>query len=198
MQYSKRVSAHLLSAIVALFVLSAGSDLGLAADTAAAPKGELVTAAWQHHHVNFTYYGITSLYSCDGLETNIRALLLYLGARKDAKVRANGCPNGSSVPGPNAIVDVDFYTLSPSTDSNAPDTVQAQWSPVEVSRRHPSFLGEGDCELINEMKDLITKNFSLRDVAYRTDCVPRQLVIDSFSIKAQVLKAITTPQATKG
>jgi hypothetical protein len=72
-----------------------------------------------------------------------------------------------------------------------PDTVQAQWSPVLVSRRNPSFIGAGDCELITEMKDLITKNFSPRDVTYRTDCVPREEYIDQFEIKAQVLKAVS-------
>ncbi|HEY0801295.1 MAG TPA: hypothetical protein VGD54_10655, partial [Steroidobacteraceae bacterium] len=175
---------------MALFALSARMEAGWAADTAVTPNGQLVTAVWQHHQVSFSYYGITTLYSCDGLETNIRLLLLHLGARKDAKVNANGCPNGSSVPGPNAIIHADFFTLSPSPDSNAPDAVKAQWSPVEVSRRRPSFIGEGDCELINEMKDLITKNFSLRDVTYRTDCIPRQVVLDGFSITAQALKPI--------
>ncbi len=28
--------------------------------------------------------------------------------------------------------------------------------------RRPSFMGDGDCELVQEMKDFITKNFTLR------------------------------------
>jgi hypothetical protein len=189
MQRSKSFSACLIAALVALATLSSGTGSRAAAPAEA--SGQVVTGAWQHHHVNFTYYGITTLYSCDGLEESVRSLLLHLGARKDAKVSAQGCPNGPSVPGRNAIVDVDFYALSPSSDAN--DTVQAQWMPVLVNSTHPSFMGHGDCELIAEMKDLISKNFSLRELSYRTDCVPHEVNIDDFTIKAQVLKQLPAP-----
>jgi len=180
------------ASIVAAFVALAGISLESCASAASAkPSGQAVTGAWQHHHANFSYYGITALYSCDGLENNIRALLLHLGARKDAKVSARGCPNGPSVPGRNAIIDVDFYTLSPSSDATG--TVQAQWMPVLVSPTHPYFMSNGDCELIDEMKDLISKNFSLREVNYRTDCIPHEVNIDDFTIKAQALKELRAP-----
>jgi hypothetical protein len=190
MQRSKPVSTLTIGAILAIACLWQSS--GQAADTPPA-AGEIVTGAWQHHHVNFSYYGITALYSCDGLESNVRSILLHLGARKDAKVRANGCPNGPSVPGRTAIVDADFYTLAPASDST--ETVQAQWVPVIVSPTRPYFMGHGDCELIDEMKDLISKNFSLRDLNYRTDCIPHEVNIDDFSVKAQVLKALPAPMA---
>jgi hypothetical protein len=189
MQRSKPFPASIVAAMVALAGISSGG--GSSAATAAEPGGQVVTGAWQHHHVNLNYYGITALYSCDGLENNIRSLLLHLGARKDAKVSATGCPNGPSVPGHSAIVDVDFSTLSPSSDGS--DTVQAQWMPVLVSPTHPYFMSHGDCELIDEMKDLISKNFSLREVNYRTDCVPHQVNIDDFTIKAQALKELPAP-----
>jgi hypothetical protein len=102
-----------------------------------------------------------------------------------------GCPNGPSVPGHNAIIDVDFYTLSPSSDAN--DTVRAQWTPVLVNSTHPSFMDHGDCELIAEMKDLISNNFSLRELSYRTDCVPHEVNIDDFTVKAQALKELPAP-----
>lgn len=193
MQRSKRL---LTSAVMAVFLaLTALPAVSAAEDSSAA--GPIVAGTWEHHHANFTYYGITALYSCDALETNIRALLLHLGARKDATVSARGCPHGSSVPGHNAIVDVDFYSLSPSTDANAANTVQARWTPVLVSPTHPYFMGHGDCELLDELKDILSKNFSLRDLSYRTDCVPHQVNIDDFSVKAQALKALV-PGSAKG
>jgi hypothetical protein len=191
MQRNKSFSAFMVAALVALAGISAG--FAASAATPAEPSGQAVTGAWQHHQVNFTYWGVTTLYSCDGLEDNIRALLLHLGARKDAKVSARGCPHGSSIPGHNAIIDVDFYSLSPSSDATG--TVPAQWMPVAVSPTHPYFMGHGDCELIDEMKDLISKNFSLREMNYHTDCVPHQINIDDFSIKAQALKELPAPLA---
>jgi hypothetical protein len=175
-------------AVAAIVGLSTGI-VGKAAEENSS-SGALATGTWQQRHASFTYYGITALYSCDGLEDNIRALFRYLGARKDVTVNARGCPRGSSVPGHNAIVDLEFYTLAPSSDTDATNSVQARWTPISVSPTAPYFMGHGDCELIDEMKDIISKNFSFRDLSYRTDCVPHQVNIDDFGIKAQALKPL--------
>ena len=44
--------------------------------------------AWKHHHVTFVYYGLTALYTCDGLEDKVAQILRFLGARKDVQVQA--------------------------------------------------------------------------------------------------------------
>jgi hypothetical protein len=195
MQRSKAVFR--LCAIIAAAQLGASALAGAAEDPGAG--GQIVAGTWQQRHARFTYYGITSLYSCSGLETNIRGLLQHLGARKDMKVNAFGCPHGYDVPSRNAIVDIDFYTLVPSTDADAADAVQARWTPVVVSATQPYFMGRGNCELIDEMKDIISKNFSFRDLNYRTDCVPHQINIDDFGIKGQALKALpTAASASRG
>jgi hypothetical protein len=180
-----------LCAIVGLTGLGSAAIASAAED--ATPRGQIVAGTWEHRHASFTYFGITSLYSCSGLETNIRALLQHLGARKDVKVNARGCPYGYDTPGRNALVDMDFYTLVPSSDSNAADAVQAQWIPVVVNSTKPNFMGHGNCELIEQLKDAISKNFSFRDLDYRTDCVPHEVNIDDFGIKAQTLKPLPVP-----
>ena len=176
-----------LCAIVAL------AGMGAAAMAAAADEhpegGQTVAGTWQHRHASFSYFGITALYSCSGLETNISRLLQHLGARKDAKVNARGCPYGYDTPGRSAIVDLDFYSRAPS-DASSADVVQARWTPIIVNSTKPNFMGHGDCELIEQMKDIISKNFSFRDLSYRTDCVPHEVNIDDFGIKAQALKAL--------
>jgi hypothetical protein len=189
MQRSKRA---FLSSAAALAL--AGICAAACVAPAPATNGKVVTATWQHHHVNFSYFGITTLYSCTGLENDIRSLLLYFGARKDAKVSAQGCPQGPDVPSRQAIINADFYSLTPGTAPNSPpsDVVQAQWVPVVVNPRQPYFMSGGDCELIFEMKDLISNNFSLRNLDYRTDCVPREINIEGFSIKAEALTARPT------
>jgi hypothetical protein len=192
MQRSKRI---LSSAAMAAILSWSAPTLVRAADDSSA-GGPVVAGTWAHHQARFSYYGITALYSCDGLEDNIRALLLLLGARKDdVKVNARGCPHGSSVPGHYAIVDVDFYSLSPSTGADAANTVQARWVPVAMNPTHPYFMSHGDCELVDELKDIISKNFSLRDLSYRTDCVPHQVNIDDFSVKAEALKPLPSAVA---
>ena len=184
-------------ALAVLGGLSGGVPASNAA-TAAAP-GDVVSGSWQHHQVTFSYFGITSLFTCDGLEDHVRQILLHLGARKDVKVRASGCPGPYNSPSRSAWVHTDFYTLAPAAGADASSTVKARWTPVEMTPRRPYFMGDGDCELIQAMKDLITKNFTLRDVEYRANCVPHELWIDSYEVKGEALRALpTNSNALKG
>jgi hypothetical protein len=195
MQRSKRIGTL---AVTAAFLAFVALPLVSAAEDSPA-GGTVVTGTWVHRHANFTYWGVTALYSCDGLEENIRSLLVHLGARKDdVKVNARGCPRGPSVPSHTSIIELDFYSLAPSTDANAANAVQARWDPVLVNTTHPYFMGRGDCELVQELKDILSKNFSFRDLNYRTDCVPYQEYPDPFSIKAEALKPLPAAVAARG
>jgi hypothetical protein len=181
----------LWGAVAVLGGLSCGLPSNSAADAAATPAADIVTGSWQHHQVTFNYYGITSLYTCDGLEDQVRRILLHLGARKDAKVYASGCPGAYNAPSHSAWVKADFYTLAPAADAVGSNSVKARWTALEVTPRHPNFMGDGDCELIQGMKDLIVKNFSLRDIEYRTSCVPHEVSMDAYAVKGQALRAVT-------
>jgi hypothetical protein len=181
------------------YAAAAGDAADAAAPVAESAPTDVVSGAWQHHKVTFDYYGFTSLFTCDGLDDQVRQILLHLGARRDAKVRASGCPGPYNTPSHNAWVDADFYTLAPAAAAKGSDTVKARWTSLEVTPRRPEFMGDGDCELIQEMKDLITKNFTLRDVEYRANCVPHELWMDSYAIKGQTLKAVPLKSiASKG
>lgn len=189
----------LWGAVAALGGLSCWLPLSCAAaETADAPATEIVTGAWQHHKVTFSYVGYTSLYTCDGLEGQVRQILLHLGARKDVKVSAKGCPGGFDIPSHTAWVDAEFYTVAPVADAGGSDTVKARWTPLQMTTGRPRFMGDGDCELMQGMKDLITKNFSLRDVEYRTSCFPHQVNPDDYEVRGQALKAVLSESAVKG
>lgn len=181
----------------AALILALAVPLQVFAESPTAPvsSAALVTAAWQHHQITVNYFGITSSYSCDALEQRVRDILLHFGARKDARVDANGCPGGSDVPSHNAWIRTDFYTLSPSATASSNEVTKAQWVPRELTPRRPSFMGDGDCELIEQMKDLISKNFSLRDVEYRTECVPHEILVNGFAVRAQALIPILQPSS---
>jgi hypothetical protein len=163
---------------------------------AADPAAGVVSGTWQLHKDTFYYYGLTSLYSCSSIEDHVKEILLHFGARKDARVSANGCPRGPTEPGRTADVHAEFYTLAVADDAGAPGAVSAQWTPLEMSPRHPYFVGDGDCELVKEMKDFLSKNFSLRALQYTTSCVPHELTINGFSVKAEALKAVPLPKVS--
>ena len=191
MQHSNglRVSLSWAAALLAGMALASPATHA-APQTADTPPAGIVASAWQHHKASFNYVGVTTLYSCDGLEGQVGQILRHLGARRDVHVTAHGCPGPSYTPSHTASVDADFYTLAPVAGAAGPGTVDASWTPVEVTPRRPYFMREGDCELIQDMKDFIAKNFSLRDVDYRAECVPRQYTQDSFSIKGQALTVL--------
>jgi hypothetical protein len=172
-------------------VVCAPPSNSAAADGTATPPADIVNGSWRHRQMTFNYFGITSLYTCDGLEDQVRQILLHLGARNDAKVYASGCPGPYNAPSRTAWVKADFYTLAPAADAAGSGTVKANWTAVEVTPRRPAFMGDGDCELMQAMKDLIMKNFSLRNVEYRTSCVPHEVLLDAYAVKVQALKAVT-------
>jgi hypothetical protein len=183
--------------------LAAASCFGLtlavsapAADTAT-QNAEVVSGTWQHHSAKFNYFGITSLYTCYGLEDHVKGILEHFGARKGAKVSAQGCPDGPDRPSRTAWVSAEFDTLVPGGEPGAADAVQGQWLVRELRPQRPYFMGDGDCELIEQMKDMISSNLSLRDLDYRTSCIPRSLSINGFDIKAQALIAVPPSKAAR-
>ncbi len=189
MRRIKSTSTGLAAAALALACASSAS-VGFAADSTGAANG-VVASTWQHHQVTFPFNGLTSKYNCNGLQDTVRQILLHLGARDDLKVSSGGCGPGSSAPGGRAFIDTDFYTLAPAAGSDSSDTVAAHWTAKHLDPQHPYFMDYGSCELIQQMKDLITQNFAIQDLQYRTDCFPHDLNLHGFSVKGMALTAVS-------
>jgi hypothetical protein len=182
MQYETRISPCLLGTVLCLGSISAWAE-------GPAGGGEVLNGEWQHHKVTFDYFGANAKFTCDGLAEHVRSILRTLGARQDLTVSARGCLGRDQTPTRTAWVTAQFSTLVPAAGA-ATDTVQARWTEVKLEPHSPSFMGDGDCELMQEMKDLITGSFSLRDVSYRTDCTPNQLFPNGYSVDTQALRAL--------
>lgn len=151
------------------------------------------SAHWEEHKLDFTYVGFTSRYSCDGLEGQVRFILRHFGAGNAVKVKATGCDNyGSQVRPENlsrmAWVHAEFSALEPGPDANGA-SVPAQWSRVLLTTNHPLSMGMGECELVQSMRPMLEKGFSLRDLQYRTDCVPKQVSVGDYFVQAEALRA---------
>jgi hypothetical protein len=179
-----RCNSNLASATVVIALFLCGRT----------PAQAVTPISWQHREAKFAYVGYTTLYVCDALEDQVRRLLVYFGARPDAKVTVT-CPRGPTVPTQDAVVTTDFHVPVPvdPTDGVATGDPMAQWSALKIDARRPDFMGRGDCELMQAMKDLVTKNFGLRDLEYRTNCFPHDLSLDEFSVTATALK-VTVPR----
>ncbi len=68
-------------------------------------------------------------------------------------------------------------------------TFPAVWTRFKLTPQQPHFLGGGDCDLLQEMHDLIVVNLELRDLDYQTSCVSGAVYPDSFQVRGEALKA---------
>jgi hypothetical protein len=151
---------------------------GLAAGAAfgADPPPVAEPGVWQKHEYSFAYMGFTSTYSCDGLADTLKRLLLASGARADAKAEPGACASPYGRPDRFARATLVFYTLVPAGTAGASgDPGQGAWQPVAIAPRSPMQLQVGDCEVVEQFRDLVLKKmFTTRNLVDHTTCVPHQ------------------------
>ena len=137
------------------------------------------------------FLGFTAKYSCDGLQTRMRAALLRLGARPDLEVRIGACaqPFGRPTEFPSLIIKMNV--LVPATDKTdtAAPIVTAHWQRVNLAAARDVVMEAGDCEIIEQIKSGILPQFTTRDVDYQSTCVPHQLTVGGTQLRADVLVA---------
>jgi hypothetical protein len=164
-----------------------------AADRAAPESGQ---GAWQKHEYNFQFLGFTTTYSCDGLASKLKVLMIAAGARADAKSTSGGCSRGYGVPDKFALASLRFYTLAPAANGqNASPAVNGVWRTVAIADRSPREITLGDCELIEQFRDKVLPMFTTRNVDSRMTCIPNQLSGSAVNLKFDVFAAL--PAANK-
>jgi hypothetical protein len=175
------ISNRLLAA-AAIAALALAALPGRAAEQAV-PQA----ATWQAHHATLIYEPYTSQYTCDGLRSKVREIFLFLGARRDLKIIASGC-GPSEFPMGAASVSVDFSTLAAAPGAAPSSVVQGYWTPTRVMPGWPNFIDAGDCELIAQMRKVLTDDFAWQNLDYRVLCTPHDVSVDSFKLQGLVLK----------
>jgi len=164
-----------------------------ASDSSAAAAAQGV---WQKHEYSFQYLGFTTTYSCDGLASKLRVLLLAAGARADAKSTSNGCVRGYGTPDKFARARLTFFTLASAADGKgASSAINGVWRPVAIENRSPREVALGDCELVEQFRDKVLPMFTTRNVESRMTCVPNQLSGSAINLRFEVFGAL--PAAKK-
>jgi hypothetical protein len=187
-----------LAAVLACLLLSAlpGSRPSLADTSSAGDPG-----VWQKHEYTFTFLGFTSTYSCDGLASKLRVLLIASGARHDAKARPGACASSFGRPDKFARADLTFYTLAPGQSGAVSGAtpigatpVEGIWQPVSLADRSPRELSRGDCELVDQFRTDVLPMFTTRNVDNHTTCVPNQLSGSVIDLKFESFIAPSVPR----
>ncbi len=184
------VSLRVVSLRVAALLVAVGAA-GTASAQGDSPAPAHESAFWQKHEYSFAFLGFTSTYSCDGLASKLKILLLAAGARPDAKSLAGACASGFGRPDKFARADLTFYTLAPAAAAKPEDgpAVDGTWLPVSLAYQHPRELGRGDCELVDQFRTNVLPMFTTRNVENHTTCIPHQESGSVIDLKFDVLRA---------
>lgn len=188
--------------------------LPLAAPAAEPAAGTPVDGVWVRHERHFSYMGMTSHYSCDGLESKLKSLLRLVGARDDLVVRA-GCSDPMGGPSRIATARMTYYTLAlpgaaPASDATGnlghpakplkvepPAPGVGQWKAVELRATHLNDIQEGDCELVEQFDREILADFTVRNHESHFTCIPHQLSMNGIRSNFEVLAPLPKPAAAK-
>jgi hypothetical protein len=166
----------------------------LAGEPSATEPGQGV---WQEHEYSFQFLGFTTTYSCDGLASKLKVLLIAAGARADAKSTPDGCVGGYGSPDTFPRANLKFYTLAPiGNGGNASPPINGVWHSVVIADRSPREVAPGDCELIEQFRDKVLPMFATRNIDNRMTCVPNQLSGSVINLKFEVFAGL--PPAKKG
>jgi hypothetical protein len=191
-----------LAAVLGCILFSAllGSRTSFADTPSAGEPG-----VWQKHEYSFTFLGFTSTYSCDGLASKLRLLLIASGARHDAKARAGACASGFGRPDKFARADLTFYTLAPGQTGAVSGAtpigatpVDGIWQPVSLADRSPRELSTGDCELVDQFRTAVLPMFTTRNIDNHTTCVPHQISGSVINLKFESFSAPRLPRTAQG
>ena len=174
-------------AMFLLTVLCLGASTALAA--AGAPD---VAAVWVQKEVKFRYVGFTTRYSCDGLRSRVRDILLQLGARDDLQVTGFGCL-GVNAPETTPGVRILMHVLQPAAATDG-QTVASHWKTIDVFADHTPVDAAADCELIAQLHRDVLPLFETRQVDYSATCSANQPLIGGTRLKADVLVAEAAPR----
>jgi len=179
------MSVHSVSC--ALFICGFGLT-ALAGEPSAIEPAQGV---WQKHEYSFQFLGFTTTYSCDGLASKLKVLLIAAGARADAKSTSDGCVGGYGSPETFARANLKFHTLAPiGNGENASPPISGAWHSVVIADRSPREVAPGDCELIEQFRDKLLPMFTTRNIDNRMTCVPNQLSGSVINLKFEVFAGL--------
>lgn len=172
-----------------------------------------VNAVWVEHELSFTFMGVTSHYSCDGLRDKVRRILQDLGARPGFKVTSRGCIH---LTGPDRMPGVRIVAALPreatpevvgqlASDASrkqlaaratggpaAEATAQfaARARRVDFRSGPTGYVQDGDCELMEQLRDDLFPRLGVRVVEHDIDCVPHQINPGAVRMTVEVLEPV--------
>jgi hypothetical protein len=220
-----RIAAVIAGAAAVLGIMPgalAQQGAGSSAPDAASAEGvnaPTVSAVWMEREFSFTYMGIGTYYSCDGLRNKLEYLLEQVGARKDPKVIVSCLDAGAVEQLPMARIRVAVpVEATPERlaelasgqshrelvgrvqgKGTAVDDATAQFPAerrvVEFDGRRGRRVEDSDCELLNQFLPQVLKPLGVREMPGSTlRCTPKQSQFGAVNLRLETLQAVREPK----
>ena len=205
---------RLVTAFVAMVGLGS-PPVAFSQEAGSAEVGPAVDAVWMEREILVTYMAFTSFYSCRGLRDKVTWVLGELGARPGFKVTTRGCVE---VTGPEVMPAVRIVAALPvaatpevlaelatgaakrelaaratgqaPAEAEATDRFRAVPRRVEFTSRPGGPLEDGDCELIEQLRDQVMVPLGARIIENAMRCVPRQVRPGAVRLTVEVLQPV--------
>jgi hypothetical protein len=206
----------ILCASLGILALAPASAVRAEAASAADAAAPTRNAVWVERELTLVYMGFTNYYSCEGLRSKLRFVLDEIGARPGYEIRATGCINVTGperMPGARVVaalpVEATPAVLARLEDEAAEraliaratgkadaasDAATAQFPArtrlVEFRGRSTGRLDDGDCELMEQVRDRILVPLGARVVEDGLRCSPRSVSPGSLRLTVEVLEPV--------
>ena len=190
---SQATVRSLLAASLISLAASAAHAADAAAPVASAASAGAPAAHWVQRKLDFTYMGFTTKYTCDGLRDDVRELLVALGARKkDLQIHSTGCTKLIG-PEPFPGVSATFWVLVPVTPEDVGKVGEGaaeatQWQNVNLLTVTQVANDQGQCELLEQLKNDALRLFTTRNLHFRATCVPHQITPGDIEFTVETLR----------
>lgn len=182
--------AGLCAAVALLQITGASAQSGAVSEAGVVPQAVpavQVQAQWQPHELNFHYFGLTTFYSCTGLEERLEQILRQLGAHPDVRVSATGCLGPSDI-SRSQIARIRVRMPAAPAGGTA-DAFSATRKVVSLKTHDIGNNGAGACELLEQVRDQLLPKLNIQLVKDDLQCIPGQPSHIGRSLQVQTLVA---------
>jgi hypothetical protein len=204
---------HVLRGGRAAAVAAVISVLGMSANTMRADEVvQPVKAVWQVQEIYLSYFGFTSYYSCDALRDKVQIAILQLGAYEGSLVTAAGCTElvgPERMPGTRIVLVTPIAATPEAVAAMAKDTKRAELIAklqkkggaaldtgefdavrkvvVLNTKQGATVSADGDCELLEHIRNQVVKKMDARVVKDDLGCTPHQGTVGNRKLQVEVL-----------
>ncbi len=182
MRFPKHLLSRALAPLAAVALWLCLSAASMASEAAMASSDE--AAVWTPKKLDFTYRGVTTRYTCDGLEQRVKAILIKLGA-ENLHVRSFGCMRRYA-PEMFPQVSIRMNVLQPAAHAGG-DDIAAHWQAIDLLADRDVVNTAADCELIRQIHQQLLPLFAARSVDYSAVCQANQPLVGATRLRADVL-----------